>query len=139
MELWLRDGRIFDTTKLKLEKGAANSCHENAARLWVANEQVKIVTGFALHDQDEMWRRHSWVWNPTTGELTETTARARKYFGVVLSELQAHGFALENVKEFNDPSQYPPRIRKGFDKLVELLDKVGEAKLEEMLKSNEEF
>lgn len=76
----------------RLELGRRNGCHANAARLW---EQGRgdIATGYAL-SPDGYWRQHSWVVAPDG--LIETTQERTRYYGAVLTDTEAAGFAAQN-------------------------------------------
>jgi hypothetical protein len=95
LKLLLNRGELFDEPA-ELVPGEPSQCHLNVARLW--NEQkgeVSIVTGYAL-SEDNLWRQHSWLIHEklTTGRyrLIETTVKRVKYFGVILTEIEAKGF-----------------------------------------------
>ena len=99
MVRWIiTNGRIFDTTKIKFQTGKIGGSHENSARIWVASDNLQLVRGYALCD-GELWHQHSWLWNPSTGELIETTMQYDKYFGTILENAQLlffiWGFMLE--------------------------------------------
>jgi len=116
----LDDGRIFDSTKLKLKKGEPRRCHENASWIWAENEQLQLVTGYALDGDDKLWMQHSWVWNPSKGQLIETIVPKKKYFGAALNDVQALKFAFENVPDFTDPKKIPQPMLKRVLKFHEL-------------------
>lgn len=81
-----------------LLRGARNSCHENAARAFMkAPARHRIVTGWALHPDDVVWRQHTWVLRDD--ELCETTVAARVYYGVILDEREANSFAKAQVAQ----------------------------------------
>jgi len=135
----LKGGRIFDNTKLILEKGESNRCHQNASRLWAENEQLQLVTGYALHQDHsgspaELWRQHSWCWNPNTGKLIETTVPAKKYFGVAMDEFSALRFAINNVPEYDDPKYVPRRVEKRAFEFLEHILKQEDLFLASLLK-----
>lgn len=83
--------------------GEANSCHTNAAVLWLnatsedsRHTVNRIGTGYAL-SEDGLWRQHSWA---QAGEfLVETTVERSAYAGVTLTGLDAARFAAENAPE----------------------------------------
>lgn len=76
----------------RVELGRRNGCHANAARLW---EQGRgdIATGYAL-SPDGYWRQHSWVVAPDG--IIETTQERTRYYGAVLTDTEAAGFAAQN-------------------------------------------
>lgn len=66
------------------------------ARYWNDHrETCAIVTGYAL-SEDGFWRQHSWLRRkePTAEQyhLLETTIRRAKYFGMILTEVEAELF-----------------------------------------------
>jgi hypothetical protein len=82
--LW-RDGSV------RKIPGAMNQCHRNVARAYLRGPSThQIATGWAFHDGDVVWRKHSWVLRK--GELCETTVPAKLYYGVVLDKGQASRF-----------------------------------------------
>jgi hypothetical protein len=79
----------------------------NAAELWAQDhERCKLVTGYALGDDDpkrrklvtgyalgdDRWRQHSWCRDDKG--LIETTVKCDKYFGAVLDDVEAIFFWL---------------------------------------------
>lgn len=87
MKPLLSGGRIFNSSKVQVQPGDPESGIVNMIELWTTNKHLQFVSGYAL--RDELWRRHSWLWNPRTEELLEFTSAAEKYFGVVWSDCQA--------------------------------------------------
>ncbi len=80
--------------------GVVNQCHVNAARAYVkAPAKHRIVSGWALHAGDVVWRQHSWVLR--NDQLCETTRPAEIYFGVVLDEGEAARFVRAELEEAN--------------------------------------
>ena len=77
----INEGRIFDASKLRFQLGKIGGCHENSFRTWAETVELQLVRGYAL--DGEYWNQHSWLWNPGTGEMIETTLQYEKYFGVV--------------------------------------------------------
>lgn len=72
--------------------GVINQCHQNAASAYLKGpSRHRIVTGWALHGDDVVWRQHSWILRGK--ELCETTVPAKIYYGVVLDENEAARFA----------------------------------------------
>jgi hypothetical protein len=71
--------------------GMSNQCHRNAATAYLdAPSKHRIVTGWALHDDDVVWRQHSWILRGD--ELCETTVPAKIYYGVILDEQETARF-----------------------------------------------
>ena len=99
LKLLLQRGHIFNEP-VDLVPGDLGQCHSNVARIW--NEQRKIhaiVTGYAL-SEDSLWRQHSWLLRETASieqhHLVETTIKRIKYFGVILTEVEAESFFIKN-------------------------------------------
>jgi hypothetical protein len=99
VEWMISDGRIFDTTRIKFQIGKIGGCHENSARIWVASEELQLVRGYALGGG--LWHQHSWLWNPVTGELIETTMQHDKYFGTILEGDQNPMFICSMFREID--------------------------------------
>jgi hypothetical protein len=72
--------------------GQRNRCHDNAAKLWLADPaRCALLRGYALNP-DGMWRSHSWVACATNGRpphLIETTEENVAYFGFMLTADEA--------------------------------------------------
>jgi hypothetical protein len=85
-------GKLFKN-KIILKQMDFSHCHENAAKLWFKNKNLKIVTGWALSD-DGLWRQHSWILKNNT--IIETTEIREKYFGVILTEEEDEHFYVSN-------------------------------------------
>ena len=62
------------------------NCHENVARLWLANDHrlIGIGSGYRLSD-DGLWREHSW--GVRREGIIETTVPRVKYFGILWQEV----------------------------------------------------
>lgn len=64
-----------------------NECHGNSASLWKKvgrDNGWKVVTGYGL-GADGLWEPHSWLIDPKTKTIKETTVSRKAYFGVVLT------------------------------------------------------
>jgi hypothetical protein len=122
LEWLVKDGRFFDTTKLKLKKGEKNRCHSNSAKLWAKNKDLQLVNGCTLDKGSDLWVEHTWLWNPLTGELIETTNRRHIYFGVVLNELTGCYSAARDVPELLASAKKGDRILELGKKLVLLCE-----------------
>ena len=86
----LSRGRLWSGDNVRFIRGHPNTCHGNVAVLWWKYlKQYRIVTGWALSD-DGLWRQHSWLLCRRT--LIETTTPREKYFGFVLTSLEAQQF-----------------------------------------------
>ncbi|HEX9413019.1 MAG TPA: hypothetical protein VF916_05905 [Ktedonobacterales bacterium] len=99
LEKLLGHGQLWDGSA-KLVRGTPGRCHENAARLYQRNPVwFRVVTGYAL-SADGLWRQHSWVYDMaprSRRRTTETTERRVRYYGVMLSEVEAEAFARSNT------------------------------------------
>jgi hypothetical protein len=80
VKLLLEDGHLYSVKNIGLRKGEENNCHENAQR-WAKQrpDWFNYATGYAL--AKEIWRPHSWLFNPKKQRVTETTVKQEKYFG----------------------------------------------------------
>lgn len=82
-------GRLW-SGPVKFVKGLPCNCHGNVAGLWRRNpKRYHIATGWAL-SEDGLWRQHSWIVDGRT--VIETTNPREKYFGFVLTPLEAQQF-----------------------------------------------
>ena len=83
----LSRGRLWSGYNVRVIKGTLRNCHGNVDELWRINpERYRIATGWALSD-DGLWRQHSWIIEGRT--LIETTIPRERYFGFVLTPLEA--------------------------------------------------
>lgn len=78
-------------------------CHANSGIFWSnystehGTDAVKIVTGWALIDDDGVWVQHSWLQLKDRNNLiVETTIKRDKYFGFVLTDVEAIEFCDNN-------------------------------------------
>jgi hypothetical protein len=100
----LNYGQIFPTTKLTCKRGLPNRCHSNAARLWCQTNNTQLVSGYALAT-DELWRQHSWLWDPKKQRIIETTHQFLQYFGATLEQHELLKFIMANCPEMaNQPT-----------------------------------
>jgi hypothetical protein len=83
---------------LQIKIMSKSRCHENVARVWTRKRHgvLGIGTGYALSD-DGLWRQHSW--GVRREGVLETTVPRTKYFGLLLQEEEADGFADANLAE----------------------------------------
>jgi len=80
-------GRLWSGDNVKVVTGTPCDCHGNVAELWRSNQKrYRIATGWAL-SEDGLWRQHSWIVDWRT--IIETTIPREKYFGFVLTHLEA--------------------------------------------------
>jgi hypothetical protein len=78
-------GKFASTQGAKLRKRGmeANRCHDNASRLVEQGKEPERAVGFALTNDDGLWRPHSWCMSKK-GTVVETTELRDVYFGVVM-------------------------------------------------------
>jgi len=93
-EKLLERGVLMSPKGFKMMVGDRSACHANTARLYEMNpKQVKIVTGYAMSD-DQVWRQHTWgLWG---NKVVETTEKRTKYFGFVLTPEETEAFCRYN-------------------------------------------
>lgn len=91
-ETWIEHilnfGRLQDYPA-KMKRGEPCRCHQNAARMWLRGTPKSLAaigTGYALTEDDGMWRPHSWLIHRTrTGHgIIETTVLRKCYFGLAI-------------------------------------------------------
>lgn len=89
----LRYGSFADGTQAELREMAACECHRNSAELFFQHAddddlsaRLRLMTGYAL-SADGIWRRHSWL-TKSNGQIVETTAPRRAYYGLMLSSAE---------------------------------------------------
>lgn len=84
-------GALFDAT-ISRRKMAVSKRHENVVELWRCNDITGIATGYALFDEDGLWREHTWGVQDD-GTLVETTVMFEGYFGYELTPTESEQFA----------------------------------------------
>ena len=91
----LTRGYLIDKPTDIVELGEMCQCHKNSALLWSKNKKkYKIMTGYALSSSGT-WHQHSWILH---GDKTiETTAKREKYYGYVMTTLEAEMFLAQYV------------------------------------------
>ncbi len=83
----LSRGTLWNDDLVEVVSGIPCNCHGNVADFWRNNpKRYSIATGWALSD-DGLWRQHSWIIDGST--LIETTIPREKYFGFVLTPIEA--------------------------------------------------
>jgi len=93
VEEFLARAQIWRSVTPRKVRGRPNDCHANAAAAYAkasARSKCRIVTGWALHAHDVVWRRHSWILRGD--ELCETTLPAKIYAGVILDPTESAAF-----------------------------------------------
>jgi len=93
LPILLERGEASRPESLQLREGARSQCHANSVAEWLADEELSIVTGYAL-SEDGIWHQHTWCVDGKT--VVETTTVRTDYFGVILTHEEAEVFAHEN-------------------------------------------
>jgi hypothetical protein len=76
----LRRGQLMSSPQVQMQPGELRQCHSNSANIWKKHRKIcRIVTGYALTEDDRMWRQHSWVLH-NDGYIIETTQPRCMYF-----------------------------------------------------------
>jgi hypothetical protein len=88
-------GQFINGKHFILKKMKANSCHQNSAKLSIANK-FDIYTGLAL--SRGIWRAHTWIQNPKTKIWTETTIKNEGYYGFKLDKNEQEKFIKNNIR-----------------------------------------
>ncbi len=99
-DMILSRGWLWAGDNIKIVSGVPSNCHGNVAEFWRSNpKRYSIATGWALSD-DGLWRQHSWIFDRCT--VIETTNPREKYFGFVLTSLEARQFerTCDNEEEY---------------------------------------
>ena len=63
-----------------------NMCHLNSVELFATGKAIGFSTGFALSEDDGLWRQHSWALKRRkdgTNRIIETTCKRYRYFGIL--------------------------------------------------------
>jgi hypothetical protein len=114
----LSRGQVWSGLRARKIAGARNRCHGNSALAYFrfSNNQTKwksckIMTGYAMAS-DSIWRQHSWLL--VDGRLVDTTMTFELYFGIILSDVEACQFVMQEVFDLA-----------GIDEFKEALDKTG--------------
>lgn len=101
LESILVRGQIFKPKTIKLMPMKPNRCHGNAGIFWKnfsdANgfTNVQIVTGWCL-SEDDLWRQHSFIYQPISDRIVETTTKRKIYFGFALDVSESLWFHENN-------------------------------------------
>lgn len=90
----LSRGEFFSYSVL-MARGERCQCHRNACSVWRNNFGVKLITGYALSEDNPVWVQHSWCYRE--GRIIETTERRIAYFGYVMGPREAKKFYEENI------------------------------------------
>jgi len=96
----LARGQLWPGSDPVMARGRRSQCHANSAQYWAKNmDRALLVTGYALTDDDGMWRQHSWCVNVTEDgpRIVETTEPRVAYFGFVMTAEEAAQFHEDTV------------------------------------------
>lgn len=93
----LHCGQFWTGIDAIMKEGQPSQCHLNSFNLWAEDRKmmshiIYLCTGYALSD-DGMWRRHSWCIRKSINTIIETTEPRILYYGYVLNDIQAMGWA----------------------------------------------
>lgn len=90
----VKGGQVWPQRVVRAPDPRANECHGVSAEMSYWNpERYRHVYGYALTDDDQMWRTHSWVHDQQDNRLIEPTPVSRnKYFGVGLTDHESAPF-----------------------------------------------
>ena len=91
----LSRGYLINKPSDIIELGEMCQCHKNSVLLWKDNKKkYKIMTGYALSSSGT-WHQHSWL---LYGDKTiETTAKREKYYGYIMTPLEAEMFLAQYI------------------------------------------
>lgn len=94
----LSRGILIDKPSDFLIQGEMCQCHKNSVFLWESNKRkYKIMTGYALSSSG-IWHQHSWLIDKFNN-IIETTVKREKYYGYILTPLEAESFLWEYKDE----------------------------------------
>lgn len=106
LEQQLARAQVWKRVTPRKIAGAGNQCHVNSASAYLkAPTKTQIVSGWALHSDDVVWRQHSWVLRGET--LCETTVPAKIYVGVILDPEESVQFVRAELGE-SSAAKLPP-------------------------------
>lgn len=84
-------GYLIDSPSDTIISGEMCQCHKNSAFLWeTAKRRYRIMTGYALSSSG-IWHQHTWILD-SNDTVIETTVKREKYYGYVLTPLEAETF-----------------------------------------------
>lgn len=99
------EGVTWRRVKPRRIRARMTYCHANVAETYQKHPtRYRIVTGWALHPHDDVWRKHSWLLR--ADELCETTAPAAIYHGAILSDWRAERFVHKTLHGPVQPDSY---------------------------------
>ena len=93
-ERLVKGGQIWSQRIVRARNARMNACHDVASQMMAQDpSRYRHVYGYALTDDDQMWRTHSWVHDQKNDRLLEPTPVSRnKYFGVGLTDHESAPF-----------------------------------------------
>ena len=84
---------------VKFRRMRRNRCHDNVSLIWQQRTQHSrlkaIVTGYAMSNEDGMWRPHSWGLTGTY--ILETTVGIDECFGIIMDGEDADAFVAGHI------------------------------------------
>ena len=80
----IEEGQQFPTAGIVLRRKEGSACHRNSSLIWLQRPDLQLVTGYAL--SGDLWRQHTWLWDPKSKNIIETTVVFTKYFGFILTD-----------------------------------------------------
>jgi len=94
----LTRGQVLEVSHIKMFEGVPSQCHGNSADLYLGlAPDWQLCTGYSLTLNDQLWRRHTWLYNPKTKTVLESTTKRDTYYGVTLKPWEALHFAINNT------------------------------------------
>lgn len=100
LENILARGQLWPGGDAVMVRGRRSQCHANSAQYWARNmDRALLATGYALTDDDGMWRQHSWcvVVGEEGTRIVETTEPRVAYFGFVMTAEESVRFHEDNI------------------------------------------
>ncbi len=84
-------GTLWTQKVIKAKSARHNECHTISEEIQKDDPSRYLhVYGYALTENDQMWRSHSWIYDQVNDRLIESTPTKRaKYFGVALPTPEA--------------------------------------------------
>lgn len=113
----IEEGQQFPTAGIVLRRKEGSACHKNSSLIWLKRPDLQLVTGYAL--SGDLWRQHTWLWDPKAKHIIETTVIFTKYFGFILTdkpndparEFEAFRFVMSCAPDqFSSPEKLKPEL-----------------------------
>lgn len=92
----IKRGKVFSTDRLRSKRGQNSQCHSNSGWQWHTHKTYRIVTGYGLGPDDDLWRQHTWILD-SQKQIIETTVARRAYFGFILTKSESKQFFDDNL------------------------------------------